>query len=135
LPQRLASHVRTAQIACSSPFGGERRRMVTALMTTFLEAKMKDANASVALYAVTSDVEGAKIAQETANRSTKAVAGMLKSTRDRLTTDPHLVASMIQGVMVGVSRSLLESDAAQKQYDLLRRETILLACAYVNACS
>jgi len=109
--------------------------MVTALMTTFLEAKMKDANASVALYAVSSDVEGAKIAQETANRSTKAVVGVLKSTRDRLTTDPHLVASMIQGVMVGVSRSLLESDAAQKQYDLLRRETIFLACAYVNACS
>jgi AcrR family transcriptional regulator len=135
LKRHLEKITDAVERVCQEQRGRSLEQMVTALMTTFLEAKMKDANASVALYAVSSDVERAKIAQETTNRSTKAVVGMLKSTRDRLTTDPHLVASMIQGVMVGVSRRLLESDAAQKQYDLLRRETIFLACAYVNACS
>jgi hypothetical protein len=37
--------------------------MVTALITVFLQAKMRDAKTSVALYSVSSDVDGAKIAQ------------------------------------------------------------------------
>jgi hypothetical protein len=42
---------------------------------------------------------------------------------------------MLQGVMVGVSRRLLESAAPEKQFDILRREMIFLVCAYLNACS
>jgi hypothetical protein len=42
---------------------------------------------------------------------------------------------MLQGAMVGVSRRMLESGAAEKQFDGLRRELILMACAYVDACS
>jgi hypothetical protein len=90
---------------------------------------------SVALYAVSSDVDGAKIVQETGIKSNKAVVGMLKTAREQLTTDPQLVASMLQGVMVGVSRRLLESTAPEKQFDTLREELIFLARAYLNACS
>jgi hypothetical protein len=60
---------------------------------------------------------------------------MLKTASEQLTTDPQLVASMLQGVMVGVSRRLLESTAPEKQFDILRQEMIFLACAYLNACS
>ena len=42
---------------------------------------------------------------------------------------------MLQGTMVGVSRRMLESGAAEKQFDILRRELIFVACAYVDACS
>ena len=93
------------------------------------------AKASVALYSVSSGIEGAKIAQETGIKSTKAVAGMLKTAREQLRTDPQLVASMLQTVMVGVSRRRLESTAPEKQFDTLRRELIFLACTYLNACS
>ena len=94
-----------------------------------------DVNASVALYAVGSDVEGAKIAKETGAKATDAVVAVLKAAWNRLTTDPQLVASMPQG---RDGRSELEaagSDAAQRQYGLLRRERIVVACASVNACS
>jgi hypothetical protein len=104
-------------------------------MTTFLEAKMRDAKTSVALYAVSSDIDGEKIVQEMGIRSNKAVVGMLKTASEQLTTDPQLVASMLQGVMVGVSRRLLESTAPEKQFDILRQEMIFLACAYLNACA
>jgi hypothetical protein len=60
---------------------------------------------------------------------------MLKTARERLTTDPQLVASMLQGAMVGVSRRLLESGAPEQQFDTLRQELIFLACAYLKACS
>ena len=58
-----------------------------------------------------------------------------ESAADPLGRDPQLVASMLQGAMVGVSRRMLESGAAEKQFEGLRRELIAMACAYVEACS
>src|SRR5438105_5984703 len=83
--------------------GHSLEQMATALMTAFLEAKMRDAKTSVALYAVSSDIDGEKIVREMGIKSNKAVIGMLKTAREQLATDPQLVASMLQGVMVGVS--------------------------------
>ena len=111
------------------------QQMVTALVTTFLDAKMKDAKTSVALYSVSSDVDGARIVQQMGVRTNKAIVHMLASAREPLTTDPQLVASVLQGTMAGVSRRILESGAPEKQFDTLRRELIILACAYVEACS
>ena len=109
--------------------------MVTALITTFLEAKMRDAKTSVALYSVSSDVDGARIVQQMGVRINKAIVQMLATAREPLTTDPQLVASVLQGTMAGVSRRMLESAAPEKQFETLRRELIILACAYVDACS
>jgi hypothetical protein len=38
-------------------------------------------------------------------------------------------------MMVGVSRGMLESSAPEKELDAFRRELILVACAYIDACS
>lgn len=120
---------------CHEQKGNGLEQMASALMTTFLQAKMRDAKASVALYSVSSDIDGAKIAHETGIKSNRAVVSMLKTAREQLTTDPQLVASMLQGVMSGVSRRLLESTAPDKQFDTLLRELIFLACTYLKACS
>jgi AcrR family transcriptional regulator len=120
---------------CQEQKGCSLEQMATALMTTFLAAKMKDAKTSVALYSVSSDVDGAKIVREMGIKSNRAIVGMLKTAREQLITDPELVASMLQGVMVGVSRRLLDSGAPEKQFDILRQEMIFLARAYLNACS
>jgi hypothetical protein len=75
------------------------------------------------------------VVQEMGIRLSKSVADMLKTAREQLTTDPQLVASMLQDVMGGVSRRLLQSTSPEKQFETLRKELIFLACAYVNACS
>ena len=121
------------ELACHQQKGQSLEQMATALMTAFLQAKMKDAKTSVALYAVSSDVDGAKILQEGGIKVNKAVVAMLQTASDPLTTDPQLVASMLQSVMGGVSRRLLESAAPEKQFDILRHEMIFLACAYLTA--
>jgi AcrR family transcriptional regulator len=123
------------ELVCHEQKGHSLEQMATALMTTFLEAKMRDAKTSVALYAVSSDIDGAKIVQEMGIRLNKSVADMLKTAREQFTTDPQLVASMLQDVMGGASRRLLQSTAPEKQFETLRKELIFLACAYVNACS
>jgi hypothetical protein len=75
---------------------------------------MRDAKISVALYSVRSDVDGAKIARRIAVRANKAILAMLESAREPLTRDPQLVASLLQIGMAGVSRTLLEADAPEK---------------------
>ena len=123
------------EFACKEQRGRTLREMVTALISAFLAAKIRDAKTSVALYSVSSDVDGAKIVQQTGVRSNKAIVQMLMTSCEPLTTDPQLVASMLQGMMVGVSRRLLESGALEEQFEILRRELIFVACAYVDACS
>jgi len=134
LKRHLDEVTEAIELVCQEQRGQSLEQMASALITTFLEAKMRDAKTSAALYAVSSDVDGAKIVQEMGIRSNKAIVAMLNTAREKFTTDPQLVASMPQGVMVGVSRRLLEPTAApEKQFDVLRQEVIFLACAYLNA--
>ena len=135
LKRHLSAITDAVELVCKEQNGRTLRQMATALITAFLQAKMRDAKSSVALYSVSSDVDGAKIVQQMGTRSNKAIVQMLESACDPLTTDPQLVASMLQGMMVGVSRRMLESGAAEKQLDTLRRELIFVACAYLDACS
>ena len=120
---------------CKEQKGRTLRQMATALITAFMQAKMRDAKTSVALYSVSSDVDGAKIVQQMGIRFHKAVVRMLTTSCEPLTSDPQLVASMIQGAMVGISRRMLESGASEDQREILQRELIFVACAYLDACS
>jgi len=135
LKHHLDEVAEAVERVCDQQRGNSLEQMAAALMTAFLAAKMRDAKASVALYAVTSDVDGAKVARDMGVRANRAVVAMLITARERLTTDPQLVASMLQGVMAGVSRRLLESLAPEKEFDTLQQEMIFLARAYLKACS
>jgi AcrR family transcriptional regulator len=120
---------------CEEQRGAPLQSMGTALINAFLQAKMRDAKTSAALYSVSSDVDGAKIVQQMGIRSHKAIVGMLATTSDQLTRDPQLVAMMLQGAMVGISRRLLESGAPEKHFESLRQELLFLVGAYLEACT
>jgi AcrR family transcriptional regulator len=135
LKRHMAEVMDAVELVCKEQKGRTLREMATALITAFLEAKMRDAKTSVALYSVSSDVDGAKIVQQMGVRSNKAIGRMLATASEPLTVDPQLIASMLQGAMAGVSRRILESGAPEKEYDSLRGELIFLACAYLDACS
>jgi AcrR family transcriptional regulator len=123
------------ELTCREQEGRTLRQMVTALITAFLQAKLRDGVRSVALYSVGSDVDGAKIVQQMETRFNKAIIRMLATASEPLTTEPQLVASMLQDAMFAVSRRMLESGAPEKQFEALSRELILMACAYLDACS
>lgn len=120
---------------CLEQRGNTLQSMATALVTAFLNAKMSEVKTSVALYAVSSDVDAAKIVKQMGLRANAAITGMLETATDPLTKDPKLVASMLMAAMSGVSRRLLESDAPEQEFETMRQELILFACAYLNACS
>ena len=133
LKRHLDEVAEAIELACKEQKGKTLRQMVSALISAFLRAKIGNAMTSVALYSVSSDVDGAKIVQDMRTRSHLAIVRMLATASDRLTIDPQLAAVMLQGSMAGVSRMLLESGAPGEQFETLQRELILLACAYLDA--
>jgi AcrR family transcriptional regulator len=135
LKRHLDEVTNAVELACKEQEGATLRRMATAVITAFFEAKMRNAKTSVALYSVSSDVDGAKIVQQMAIRFNEAIVRMLGTAREPLTTDPQLVASMLQGMMLGVSRRILESGAPENESEALRRELVVVACTYLDACS
>lgn len=135
LKRHLEEVTEAVERVCREQNGNPLQLMATAVINTFLNAKMRDAKTSVALYSVSSDVDGAKIAQQMGLRANRAIGVMLATAREPLTKDPQLVASMLQSAMAGVSRRLLESAAPEKEFETLRQELIFFAGAYLVACS
>jgi AcrR family transcriptional regulator len=134
LRRHLNQVITAIELVCKEQKGKPLQEMVTALITSFLAAKMRDAKTSVALYSVSSDVDGARIAQQMGIRSNNAIVKMLATASEPLATDPELIAAMLQGAMVGVSRRILESGAAEEHFDAQRRELISMTCAYIDTC-
>lgn len=135
LKRHLTEVAEAVELVCREQEGRTLRQMTTALITAFLHAKMRAAKTSIALYSVSSDVDGAKIVQEIGTRVHKAIVRMLRTASNPLATDPQLVAAMLQASMSGVIRILLESSTPEQQFDPLREELIFAACAYLGACS
>jgi AcrR family transcriptional regulator len=135
LKRHLDEVTEAVEQVCREQNGNTLEQMATALITAFLNAKMRNPKASVALYSVSSDVDGAKIAQEMGVRTQKGIVEMLETASEPLTKDPQLVASMLTSAMAGVSRGLVESDAPEKQFGPLRQELITLVSGYLKACS
>ena len=135
LRNHLESVAEALEKVCQEERGSPLSQMVTRIVNTFLEAKIKDLKTSLALYSVSSDVDGLRIAKEAGARVNKAILSMLATAPQPLGKDPQLVASMIQGAMGGVSRRLLESPSPEKQYQPLNEELVLMIRAYLAACS
>jgi len=135
LKRHLDDVTEAVERVCREQKGNTLQSMATALINAFLKEKMRDAKTSVALYSVSSDVDGAKIAQQMGVRCHHAIREMLASARESLTKDPQLVASMLAAAMAGVSRRLLESRAPEKEFDSSRQELVFLVSTYLEACT
>lgn len=120
---------------CHEQRGVSLEQMATVLVTRFLEAKMKKASISAALYSVSPDIDGAKISRAMRIKAHRNIVDMLMTASEPLTADPQIIASMLQAAMAGVSGQLLESATLEKDYPRLRGELIFMVNAYLQACS
>jgi AcrR family transcriptional regulator len=119
---------------CVAQRGQPVEQMAEALAVAFLAVKMRDPKKSRALYAVSSDVEGAKIAAGAVTRVNHTIVGLLQSAPEVLTTDLQLMATVLQSIIAGVKRQLLESDMPEAQFEVMQRELVLVVRSYVRAC-
>ncbi len=133
LRDHLEGVARAVEAASQAHRGETPQAMAKALVTAFLKAKLSRVEASKALYSVSDDVDGGKVVAEMGVRSHAAIVAMLKTANKPLATRVETVASVLQGIMAGVSRRMLESGYPEGQVSSLSRELIVVACAYVRA--
>lgn len=133
LQRHMDDVVAAVLTVCREQAGASLESMATALVTAFLTAKLKDGKTSIALYAVSSDVDGAAVVRSNSLKINRAIIAMLNSAQEELTAETPLVASMLQATLSGGSRRLLESSSPLRDHPIVRDELILLACAYLRA--
>jgi AcrR family transcriptional regulator len=119
---------------CVAQQGQPVEQMVEALAVASLAVKLRDPKKGRALYAVSSDVEGAKIASDAEERAKDALVGLLKSAPETLKTDLQLMATVLQSVIAGMKRRLLQPDMPEAQFEIMQRELVLVMRSYVRAC-
>jgi AcrR family transcriptional regulator len=135
LRRHLSGVTEAVDRVCAENMGQSLRTMATALVHAFLDAKMKNPRVSVAFYSAGLDINGAKVAAQVGLHANKSLAKMLASSPEPLSPEPTMVASMLQGMLAGMSRKLLESSEAAKELAGMRQELVVMACAYLDACS
>jgi AcrR family transcriptional regulator len=134
LKGHLEQVANAVELACTQQQGSTLREMAIGVINAYLNAKMSNTKTSVALYSVSSDVDGTKIVRQMGTRLHKTIVAMLQTATDPLSTDPQLVATMLIASMSGIGRMIVESNPPEKHFDGLRRELIVATCAYLDAC-
>ena len=119
---------------CIAHRGQPVEQMAEALAVAFLAVKMRTPKKSRALYALSSDMEGARISVGAMRRANHAIVELLESAPEVLTTDLQLMATVLQNIIAGVKRHLLESDMPEGQFEEMQRELVLVVRNYVRAC-
>ncbi len=119
--------------ACAAAHGASLATMAELLTSAFVDAKFHDIEASVALYAVSDDVEGQRIARQMRVRASKAMTALFKSAYTGGIAEPTRVAETLLSAMAGVSRGMLESGVKPGTMAAMRRELTVLARSYLCA--
>ena len=133
LEMHLGNVQKAVQAACQTVHGEPVERMAEVVALAFVEAKMKRADASAALYRIAATVETKSLVQGVKRRSVAALAKMLATARDARFVDVAAVAETLYGAMVGAVRATLEAGASPKMVKSLREQLVVLCAAYLVA--
>ena len=135
LKQHLDSVADAIEIACASLDGAPLETIAEGITSAFLEAKFQDIQVSAALYAISDDVEGNRIARNMHGRSIAAMATVFASALPESVAEPAVTATMILGAMAGVSRSHLENGATYGTRVVIEQELTRMVRAYLESSS
>ncbi|MES2392117.1 MAG: TetR/AcrR family transcriptional regulator [Acidobacteriota bacterium] len=132
LRRHLTAVSDAVEATCAAHRGQPLCDMIAAIADAFFRAKMTHPAISLALYSVSSDVDGLRIVEDLRIRNTQALSEALASSPEKLNIPLDLAAFMLQAAMTGVSRRLLEAKVPTQDHEALRTELITLLCAYIQ---
>lgn len=131
--EHLETVALAVETACAAVHGASTAKMAEAITSAFVQAKFRNIDASVALYAVSDDVEGRRIARAVLARATKAMSGLFQTAPDKTITKPEVVAETLLSAMAGVSRAMLERGVTRGTMATMERELTVMVRAYLEA--
>jgi hypothetical protein len=103
------------------------------MVEAFVDAKMKRADISVALYQVSADVGGPALLKRISQRSRKAVEAMLQTAQDIKAPPDKFAIDIMLAAMAGAMRSLLEAGPSPATVHKAREQLVLLCQSYMAA--
>jgi AcrR family transcriptional regulator len=133
LEAHLVDLADTMDDVCGQQRGKPLSEMAVALVATFLDIKLRDPQASQALYAIAAERGGAELVSRINARMVAAVSAMLDSSPEARFDDPDLVAAVALNAIVGNVRAVLEDYAPPDFETRMKEQLILLLCAYLRA--
>ena len=133
LKAHLDSVALSVEQACEAAQGATLEQIGEAVCSAFLRAKFRNLSAGAALYSVSDDVEGKRLAKGMHVRATKAMAVAFASACDKRVHQPEVVASALLGAMAGVSRAILEKETSPVTIATLKGELTVMTRAYLLA--
>ncbi len=133
LKEHLDSVALAVEAACAAAHGTSLTTMAETLTSAFVQAKFRNVEASTALYAISDDVEGKRIANEMHVRATKAMTAMLRTAREQTIPQPDIAAATLLSAMAGVSRTILEQEVTRSSMPTLHKELTVMIRAYLEA--
>jgi AcrR family transcriptional regulator len=135
LRKHMEEVTRAVEDVCAQQRGAALEHVADALVAAFLAAKLKDVEASEALYYVSGDVGGAEIVRRLGVRGVHAIAEVLESSGAQFTEDVQVIAATVMAAMSGVSRRMLEASKAPDTLEAMRAGLQVMVRAYVNTCA
>ena len=133
LEMHLTKVVEAVERACAAAQQQPVAVMAERIVEAFVTAKLERADASVALYAVSSNAEANARMQRLRRRTLKALAGMLATAADASFDDAAATSETMFAAMAGATRAALEGGATPKMVGSLREQLVMLCKAYLAA--
>jgi AcrR family transcriptional regulator len=131
LEQHLTKVVDAVETACVAQQGHPVAAMAQAVVQAFISAKLDDAEASRALYAVAAELGGAQVGARLSQRSQIALGRLLATASDRRITDPALTSYVLSTALVGPVQGLLMMQPSPLAVAALRVHLASLASSYL----
>jgi AcrR family transcriptional regulator len=133
LKQHLDSVALAIETACQAAHGAPLAHMAETVIAAFVQAKFHNIDSSVALYAVSDDLEGKRIARTMHVRAIKAMTAMLETAPGKPIPAPDPVAATLLSAVAGVSRSMLETGVTRTTMATMEKELTTMVRAYLEA--
>jgi AcrR family transcriptional regulator len=128
--EKVASAVETAcEHSCRKPLA----EMIKEIVEAFVDAKMKRADVSVALYRVAADVGGPALVKRAVARMRKALESALRTAPDVVSQPDKCVVDTMLAAMSGAIRSMMETGPSPAAARNLREQLVLLCQSYMAA--
>jgi AcrR family transcriptional regulator len=106
--------------------------MASALVTTFIAAKLRDPEKSKALYAIAGERGGPELVADMHTHMVAAIAAMLASAPDAHFDDPYLTGTIAFSALVGPVRAMLEGHVPTGFEARVEGQLVRLLTAYLQ---
>jgi AcrR family transcriptional regulator len=132
LEQHLNAVADTVEQTCEQHHGEPLAAMVGVVVRAFVDAKMRHAEVSTALYALSAELDGPALVARIGNRARQALAAMLETASDARFEELEFTTYMLYSAMAGTMRAVLEAGASAQMVRALRAQLELLCLGYLE---